>query len=145
MARRKTTRLTSLPAYLAAATLILGFVVLAGATAAKPALRDVTRITEGLIDTAIAYEIGDKCDSIDARFVAGVNFLYALRNHAVELGYSDDEIDAYVDDRSEQQRLEALARDRLRGKGAVEGQWETYCAVGQSEIARGSQIGQLLR
>lgn len=145
MARRRKPKLTSLPAYFAAAALILGFVVLAGATAAKPGLRDVTRITEGLIDTAIAYEIGDKCETLDARFVAGVNFLYALREHAVELGYSDDEIDAYVDDRAEQQRLEALARERLGGKGAVEGQWETYCAVGRVEIANGSQIGQLLR
>ena len=143
--RKGNKRLTSLPAYLAAAALLLGFIVVAGATAAKPALRDVTRITEGLIDTAIAYEIGDKCDTLDARLVAGVNFLYGLRAYAVELGYTDPEIDAYVEDRAEQQRLESIARSRLRDKGAVDGQWDTYCAVGRQEIAANSQIGRLLR
>lgn len=138
-------KLTSIRAYLAAVAVLVGFVVVAGATAARAELRNERQITEGLIATAIAYEIGKRCDSLDARLVAGVNFLWSLRRQASDLGYSDAEIDAYVDDRAEQRRLEAIARDRLRSMGAIEGDWATYCAVGEAEIAADSRIGRLLR
>ena len=138
-------RLTSIRAYLAAVAVLFGFIVIAGATAARADLRDERQITEGLIATAIAYEIGDKCADIDARLVAGVNYLWSLRRLAQEMGYSEAEIDAYVDDREEQRRLEAIARDRLRSLGAIPGQWETYCTVGRAEMAADSRIGRLLR
>jgi hypothetical protein len=125
--------------------LMLGFVAFAGATVANPSIGEVSFITEGLINTAIAYEIDQRCDSLDGRMVAGVNFLWSLKNHAADLGYSDDEIKAYIDNDSEKDRLEAIARQRLRDMGAVEGEWETYCEVGRSEMAAGTQIGRLLR
>jgi hypothetical protein len=125
--------------------LMLGFVAFAGATAANPPLSDVSVITEGLINTAIAYEIDQRCDNLEGRMVAGVNFLWSLKAHASDLGYSDDEIKAYIDNDGEKDRLEAIARQRLRDMGAVEGEWESYCTVGRSEMAAGSQIGRLLR
>ncbi len=125
--------------------LILSFGVFAGATAANQPLSEVTVVTEGLITAAIAYEIGDKCDSVDARVTTGINFLWGLKAQASDLGYSDDEIRAYIDDDVEKDRLEAIARDRLRDMGAVEGEWDTYCAVGRAEMAAGTQIGKLLR
>jgi hypothetical protein len=125
--------------------LILGFAAFAGATTANPSIGEVNFITEGLINTAIAYEIDQKCDSLDGRIVAGVNFLWSLKAHASELGFSDDEIKAYIDNEAEKDRLEAIARARLRDMGAVEGDWETYCAVGRSEMSAGSQIGRLLK
>lgn len=134
-----------LRAFLAVVALIMGFIAVAGATAARAELRDERQITEGLIATAIAYEIGDKCDSLDARLVAGVNFLWSLRSLASDLGYSDAEIDAYVDNRAEQRRLEAIARERLRDMGAIPGDWESYCEVGRAEMSRDSRIGKLLR
>lgn len=117
----------------------------AGPAAAQQPLSEVTEISEGLIAAAIAYEIGDKCDRIDARILRGIGFLNGLRDRAQELGYSDAEIEAYLDDRAEKVRLEAVARQRLRDMGGVEGQWDTYCAVGQAEISAQSQIGRLLR
>lgn len=125
--------------------LITGFAILAGATAAKPGLSNETRITDGLINTAIAYEIGRKCDTLEPRIIQGINFLYELRNHAQGLGYSGAEIDAYIDNNAEKDRLERIARDRLRSMGGVDGQWDTYCAVGEAQIASGTQIGRLLR
>ena len=74
-----------------------------------------------------------------------IEFLWSLEQRARALGYSSAEIDAYVDNDAEKDRLEAIARQRLRDMGGVEGNWETYCAVGRTEISRGSQIGQLLR
>jgi len=130
---------------LQSAALVLGFAVLAGATAANPEIGNVTHITEGLINTAIAYEIDRVCDSIDGRTLEGINFLWSLKQHASELGYSDAEIRAYVDNEEEKDRLEAIARDRLRAMGAVEGQPETYCGVGRAEMAAQSEIGRFLR
>ncbi|PHP29347.1 DUF5333 domain-containing protein [Limimaricola cinnabarinus] len=127
------------------AALILGFTIAAGATAALPALRDNAKIREGLISTAIAYEIGRKCDGIDSRWFTGIAYLNSLRNHAFELGYSREQVAAFIDNEAEKDRLEAEARARLRQKGGVEGDWESYCAVGRAEMAAGSQIGALLK
>jgi hypothetical protein len=106
---------------------------------------DLTVVTEGLIAAGIAYEIGDKCDSIDARLIRGIAFLNGLRDAASDAGFSDAEIDAYIDDDAEKDRLEAIARERLAAMGAVPGDAESYCAVGAAEMAAGSQIGLLLR
>lgn len=122
----------------------LAFLIAAPATAQVP-LADQTEISEGLIAAAIAYEIGDKCDSLDARLLRGIAFLNSLRDRAGELGYSRDDIAAYMDDRAEKRRLEAIARARLAEMGGVVNDWETYCAVGRAEIAAGTQIGVLLR
>lgn len=119
-------------------------VVATGAAALGP-LKDVARISEGLIATGIAVEISDVCEDLSPRLLRGIAFLNSLKSHASDLGYSDAEIDAYVNDKAEEARLEAIARARLAGKGAVAGQPETYCAVGRAEIAAGSQIGRLLR
>jgi hypothetical protein len=124
---------------------IVGFAVVAGATAAKTPLRDVEHVREGLISAGIAIEVAKKCDGIDVRLLRGISFLNSLKSHAEGLGYTRAEIDAFVDDRAEKDRLEAVARERLRSMGAVEGQWSTYCAVGRAEMAQGTQIGRLLR
>ena len=109
-----------------------------------PPLGQVEVITEGLINTAIAYELDRKCDELEGRRLQGIAFLWSLESEARQLGYSRQEIEAFIDDDEEKDRLEGIARERLRGMGAVEGQWDTYCAVGREEIAKGSPIGALL-
>ena len=135
----------SLNAFVRSLSVALGLAVVAGASAALSDLRDEPEIVEGLISTAIAYEIGQRCEELDARTLAGINYLWSLEARARELGYSREEIDAFIEDEAEKDRLEALARQRLRDKGGIEGSWDTYCAVGRAEIAAGSQIGRLLR
>lgn len=128
---------------------LLALALLCGAPAALaaqdlPPLGQVPVITEGLINTAIAYELDRKCDELEGRRLQGIAFLWSLESEARRLGYSRQEIQAFIDDDEEKDRLEAIARERLRGMGAVEGQWDTYCAVGREEIAKDSQIGKLL-
>lgn len=113
--------------------------------AANPPLAEVAEISEGLIAAAIAYEIGDKCDALDARILRGISFLNGLRDRASELGYSDAEIEAFLDNREEKRRLEGVARQRLADMGGVVGDWDSYCTVGRAEIDAGTQIGRLLR
>lgn len=126
-------------------TATVTLVALAGTSSAKPALKDVDYVREGIIAAGMAYEISEKCDGISARLFRGISFLNGLKRHARDLGYTDAEIDAYVDDKAEKNRLEAIARGRLAELGAVSGRAESYCTVGRNEIARGSAIGQLLR
>jgi uncharacterized membrane protein len=120
------------------------FALPVAALADIPPLGNEAAITEGLIATAIAYEIGKECDGVDARILRGLAYLNSLRDEARRLGYSNQEIDAYIDDEEAKDRIEALARERFAALGGVEGDAESYCAVGRAEIAKGSQIGQLL-
>ncbi len=127
------------------AAISLAFVTLAGASSAKPALKDVAYVREGIIAVGMAYEISEECSSLKARLFRGIGYLNDLKGHARGLGYTDAEIDAYIDDNAEKDRLEGIARARLIELGAVAGNGATYCAVGQAEMAKGSAIGRLLR
>ncbi len=109
-----------------------------------PPLGEVQVVTEGLIQTAMAYEIDRVCEELDGRRLQGIAFLWSLNSQARRLGYSREEIDAFIDNDAEKDRLEAVARERLRELGAVEGEPGTYCAVGRAEIAKGTQAGRLL-
>jgi hypothetical protein len=125
---------------------VLALLVLPGSLAAqaRPPLGQVEVVTEGLIDAALAYEIDRVCEDLGGRRVQGIALLWSLYSEALSLGYSRAEVEAFVDDDAEKDRLEAIARERLRGMGAVEGQPETYCAVGRAEIAKDSRVGGLL-
>jgi hypothetical protein len=107
-------------------------------------LRDETAITEGLIAVGMAREIAELCPAIEARRWRGLRYLYALRSAAAELGYSEAEIEAYVDDDAERDRLEGIARDRLEAHGAKPGDVAGHCAVGRAAIAEDGQMGRLL-
>ena len=125
--------------------LIAGFALVAGASAVRSDLSQETSITEGLIAVGIAYEIGEQCSSINARVLMGISYLNQLKSEAQSLGYYDADINAYVDNDAEQDRLEAIARGRLADLGAVSGQAETYCTVGLAQIEQQTVAGQLLR
>ncbi len=135
--------MTKTPALiLAALVAITGF---AGSLAAQPPLKDVQYVRDGIIHVGMAYEISEKCSSIRARTWRGINFLQSLKNHAESLGYTDAQIDAYIDDDAEKDRLEAIARRELARLGIVEGDEATYCAVGRAQIAANTRVGWLLR
>ena len=123
----------------------ISVVALSGSLTAQTALKDVERVREGIIATGMAYEISEKCRSISPRYFRAIGFLNSLRSHARSLGYSNDEIDAYIHDSEEKKRLEGIARGRLSDLGVEAGSEVTYCAVGEAEIAAGSDIGRLLR
>lgn len=118
---------------------------LAGNLSAQSALKDVTRVTEGLIAVGMAVELSDECGDLKPRTLRGINFLRSLQNHAKDLGFSQSQIDDFVDNRDEKKRLEAIARGRLADLGVIEGQENTYCTVGRGQISQGTQVGLLLR
>lgn len=117
----------------------------AGHAVAQVALKDVPEVRDGIIYVGMAYEISERCDSISARLFRGLGYLQSLRSHARSLGYSEDEIEAYINDEAEKDRLEAIARAQLASLGAIPGDEASYCAVGRAQIAANTRVGWLLR
>lgn len=127
------------------AVLCMGLAGIAAPLSAQTALKDQPSVRNGIIYVGMAYELSQKCGSLQARTFRGIGYLQSLKNTASELGYSDAEIDAYVNDRAEKRRLESIARAQLASLGVVEGQEATYCEVGRAQIAAGTRVGWLLR
>ncbi|SLN58401.1 DUF5333 domain-containing protein [Pseudooctadecabacter jejudonensis] len=137
----------SVPAH-AAQTLrgvALGLVVLASPVQAQSFPGDVERVTEGLIAAGMAIELGDKCDDVSVRYLRGINFLQSLKRALQDEGFSNAEIDAYIDNDEEKDRLEAIARGRLADLGVIEGNEASHCTVANAQIAQDTQVGRLLR
>ncbi|MBU2993810.1 DUF5333 domain-containing protein [Octadecabacter sp. 1_MG-2023] len=116
---------------------------LSGTASANPG--NVERVTEGLIAAGMAIELDDHCGSVSVRMIRGLNFLQGLKRHLSDLGYSNSEIDQYIDNDAEKDRLEAIARQRLADLGVRRSDPSTYCTVARSQMAAGTQVGQLLR
>jgi len=112
--------------------------------AADGPLKDVTYVSEGLITAGMAIELDAKCDDVSVRLFRGIGFLTDLKNHARGLGYSEAEIEAYINDAAEKARLEAIARARLAALGVVPSDPASYCRVGRAEIAAQTPLGRLL-
>jgi len=111
----------------------------------QPALGQVDRVRNGIIQVGMAYELSDKCSSLQPRLLRGISYLNELKRYAQAQGFSDAEIDAYVDNKAEQDRLEAMARRQLAALGVVAGREETYCRVGRAQIAEKTRVGWMLR
>lgn len=137
-------RISALFPVLVAATLVVPTLA-EPAIAERVPLSQQTAISDGLIAAAIAYEIGERCANVSTRLVRGLSFLASLRSEARRLGYSAAEIDAYMRDRAEKTRLEAAAWERFAALGGNRADSATFCAVARSQMAAGTQIGQLLR
>jgi len=125
--------------------LIAAALITAAGTAQAQGLKDEAEIRNGLLIVGMAYEISRKCDDLDARTLRGIQTLFNLKSRARGLGYSSAEVDAYIDDKAEKDRLEGIARAQLAQLGVVADDPATYCAVGRDQIAKGTGVGALLR
>lgn len=126
------------------APLILAL-LLAGTAQAKPALRDVPEIDNNMLWVALAIEISDRCDQIAPRTMKGLVYLNALRNKAQEMGYSNEEIRAYVKSDTEKARMRKKGEAYVRARGLDPADTGDLCKLGFAEISRGSQIGVFLK
>ena len=125
-----------------------GLLTAAGAARADrfDALRSDERLHNGLLVITIGRHIERTCPSIERRSFAASAFLLGLAGHAMDLGYSRDEVTAYVEDDDEQERFITLARAYFAQRGVTDdADTEGACRVGRDEIAAGSPIGRVLR
>ncbi|KIC47616.1 hypothetical protein RA28_05125 [Ruegeria sp. ANG-S4] len=112
---------------------------------AKPPLRDVKEIDNELYYIAIANEISEYCPSISGRRLKAISVMWGLRSKANELGYSDNEIRAYVESDAEKDRMRAKGEAYLAKNGVSYKKPDTFCTLGRQEIQRNSAIGVYLR
>ena len=117
---------------------------LAGAVSAN-ALRDEPTIDGPMLSVALAIEISDKCPSIDARKLKGLNYLWGLKTAAKKLGYSDADIKAYIDNRTKKTRIRKLGEAYVRSKGLNPASTSDLCTLGANEIVANTLTGSFLR
>jgi hypothetical protein len=131
----------------AAAAFALALLALAfsGAAAARPPLEKNAPIVDKLFAAAVGDRIRKACPSISARMLVVYREARALERRALDEGYSEAEIEAFVSNDAAKKRLEARADAYLAERGATPGGQEAYCRVGRAEIAAKSPIGELLR
>lgn len=124
---------------------ILVALTLGGVAQARVPLNEVKEIDEGLFAVALAVEISDICTSLAPRTFRGIGVLRDLRARASKLGYTDDEIEAHVKSKAEKARMRARGEAYVRAQGLDPDKPADLCTLGRQEIAKGSQIGALLR
>ena len=102
-------------------------------------------LERGLRLVAQGHFVRKYCDSVSPRVFRAYGLLNSLKSRAEELGYSEEEMEAYVDDPTEKARVEGLAKLDLEAMGAVFGQPDTFCDVAKTQIAAGRGFGWYFR
>jgi hypothetical protein len=117
--------------------------VTSGANAAE--LKDNAEVFARLLNTAVANEIRENCDTIEAREVKAGLYVLGIVSYAKKQGFSMDEIKAYKADPDEQARLRREGYAYLDEHGVNRSEGTGFCALGEAEIAAKSAIGKLLK
>lgn len=127
--------------------LALCIAVTAGAAgaSAETGLRNESDINEGLLAIAVADKIRRECSSIGGRFFRAHGFINDLKSLAEHRGYSQAEIDAYINDDDEKAKMRERRNAYFEARGASNLDPESLCVLGREEMSRNSRIGQLLR
>lgn len=127
------------------AAFAMALLVSPASASAQPPLREVAEIDNNMLWVALAIEISDHCGEIAPRTLKGLAFLNSLKNQAKALGYSNEEIKAYVKSDVEKARIRDLGEAYVKSKGLNPTDAGDLCTLGHAEIARNSQIGVLLK
>ncbi len=128
-------------------TAVLTLAISAGAAGAnaKPGLKHEADINEGLLFIAAADKIRRACDGIGGRLFKAQSYANALKDAAADRGYTDDEIDAYINSSENKAEMRARRNAFFHSRGASNLDAESLCALGREEIAKKSRIGRLLK
>ena len=108
-------------------------------------LAEEPHINEQLMAAAVGDAIRKTCPSISARMVTVYFKAKELEDYARDAGYREDEVKAFLKDKTEKARIKAMATEYMAANGVVEGDADSYCTLGNSEIRKDSPIGVLLR
>jgi len=126
---------------------IIGALLLAMPVAAAdlPPLSQDAHVTRSLLAAAVGDEIRKNCPTISARLFRALTKAKALERYALNKGYTEDQIEAFLDSKDERARMTALRDAYLAQNGVVPADADSYCRLGLAEIERGSLTGSLLR
>lgn len=123
---------------------ILLALLLATAAQAKVPLRDEAHINGQLLAAQIGDILRKTCPDASARFFVVYRKINALKAYATEKGYTQPEVEAFLDDRTEKQRIRSAAEQYLTEAGAVKGDVQSYFRVARDEVRRGTVTGEML-
>lgn len=125
---------------------MMGLGLVIGVPAAGAAsLSQEADINQRLMEMSVADEIRKRCDTISARMFAGLRLMQDLKARAMERGYTEAEIEAYVTDKEEKRKMRARADAYIRAHGAAPNDGPSLCVLGRDETAKQSPIGALLK
>lgn len=119
--------------------------LVASAADARTRLQDDKVIEDGLRIVAIGKMLDENCEAIAPRRFKALGFALSLQRRAKSMGYTDAEIDAYLESDSDKDRIKGLARSYLKERGVNFSDPTSYCAVGRTEIQEQTSVGQFLR
>ncbi|MBF9045236.1 hypothetical protein HKCCE4037_17975 [Rhodobacterales bacterium HKCCE4037] len=108
-------------------------------------LRESAEIENGLLVVMVGSFIVEGCDDISVRRLRSTPYMIGLARQAMGLGFSQAEVEEFIDDPVERARVEARADAYLAQNGAARGDAASLCRVGRDEISAGSTIGRMLR
>lgn len=111
----------------------------------KVPLAEEAHINDQLIAAAAGDILRKSCPTLSARMFVVFGKLQQLESYARAKGYTEAEVTAFLKDRDQKARIKAAAVAYLAAAGAVSGDASSYCAAGQAEIAKDTQVGSILR
>lgn len=117
----------------------------ASAADARADLADEADINAGLLVVAAADKIRRACDDISARFFTARAYAQQLKSMAEDRGYSEAEIDAYINDSNNKAMMRERRNAYFKSKGASNLDHASLCRLGREEIRKKTRIGSLLR
>lgn len=124
---------------------VIGATLLASVPAAAlEPLSQEKYVNDRLIAARIADRIRRECPGYSARMVYAYGQARALKSYARNKGYSEAQIDEFLDSREDKRRIYAVAEDYLTRSGAVKGDAQSFCRVGAQEFANNSYIATFL-
>lgn len=130
-------------------SLALGAVLAVSAATAQanagPGLAAEKEINDGLLVIAVADKIRRECSDISARFLTARSYLGSLKDAAAGKGYTEAQINAYINDDAEKAKMRDRRNAYFKARGASNLDAASLCALGRAEIQKQSQIGLLLR
>ncbi len=110
-----------------------------------PHLSENEYINDRLIETAVGDAIRTNCPTIKARILYVIIQTKKLRDYTLDLGYTKGDISAYLENPEAQARVRDITTAYLAENGVIEGVSESYCALGQQEIANETLVGSLIK
>ncbi|MFX0541331.1 DUF5333 domain-containing protein [Roseovarius sp. S4756] len=126
-------------------TTLIALSVAGGASAARADLAAEQDINAGLLAVAAADKIRRECGDISGKFWAARSYVNQLKGMAIERGYTEAEIDAYVNDDAEQAKMRERRNAYFKSKGASNLDAGSLCKLGKDEIKNRSRIGSFLK
>lgn len=129
-------------------TSVLSLALIAGTVtgaSAKAGLANEKDINAGLLAVAAADKIRRECDSLGGRFFKARSYASELKALARERGYSDAEIDAYVNNKANRKAMRERRNAYFKSKGASNLDAQSLCVLGRAEMSKKSAIGALLK